>query len=182
MTKLDDGKSDSSVEAVIVNFEFDGELITTSSWNPKSKVQDQFLYTIGHLNGDRSVARLDLVELTNVQTTQQDGKVKISYHAKLPVAWGKRDKIPTSYNLRLPRDVSYEGLEAFTTKYSHDCVDSGAHDVDSGADRKTERLSQVKTSCGSRRHVDVKAALAAREPVRDGLPPRSRSGWVPASR
>jgi hypothetical protein len=133
MTKLDDGKSDSSVEAVIVNFEFDGELITTSTWNPKSKIQDQFLYTIGHLNGDRSVARLDLVELTNIQTTEQDGKVKISYHAKLPVAWGKRDNIPTSYKLQLPRDVSYEGLEAFTTKYSHDCVDSGAHDVDSGS-------------------------------------------------
>jgi hypothetical protein len=33
----------------------------------------------------------------------------------------------------LPRDNSYEGVTAFATKYGHDCVDYGAHDVDSGS-------------------------------------------------
>lgn len=133
MTKLDDGKSDSSVEAVIVDFEFEGELVTTSSWNPESKIEDQLLYTIGHLNGDRSVGRLDRVVLTDVQTEQQDGKYRITYRAKLPVAWGDRDDVPSTYTFRLPRDVSYDGLQSFTEKYSHDCVDWGAHDVTSGS-------------------------------------------------
>lgn len=133
MTKLDDGKSDSSVEAVVVDFEFDGELVTDSSWNAKAKIQDQLLYTIGHLNGDRSVGRLDKVQLTDVQTTPDGDKYRITYHARLPVAWSKRNDIPATYTLRLPRNVSYAGLEAFTEKYSHSCVDWGAHDVDSGS-------------------------------------------------
>lgn len=133
MTKLDDGKSDSSVEAVVVNFEFDGELVTDSSWNPESKIEDQLLYTIGHLNGDDSVGRLDRVTLTNIQKVQEDGKTKISYHAVLPVAWGERNNVPANYTLRLPRDVTYSGQTAFTDKYKHDCVDYGAHDVTSGS-------------------------------------------------
>ncbi len=133
MTKLDNGKSDSSVEAVIVDFEFDGHLVTNSSWNPESKIEDQLLYTIGHLNGDRSVGRLDRVELTDIETTEQDGMYEISYHARLPVAWGDRDDVPASYDFKLPVDVSYGGLQDFTEKYSHDCVDHGAHDVDSGS-------------------------------------------------
>ena len=58
-------------EAVQLDFEFDGELTTDSSWGQNQKIQDQFLYTIGHLNHDRSVGRLDRLVLTNVVTTPQ---------------------------------------------------------------------------------------------------------------
>ena len=40
------------------------------------------------------------------------------------------NNVPSTYTFYLPRDVSYNGNKAFTEKYSHDCVDWGAHDVD----------------------------------------------------
>ena len=117
----------SSRESVQLDFELDGQLVTDSNWNPQQSIQDQFLYTIGHLNGDRSVGRLDKLSLTNVQTNAQaDGTYLVTYHAKMPVAWGKKTSIPTSYAFTLPKNASYAGQEAFTTKYKTSCVDFGA--------------------------------------------------------
>jgi hypothetical protein len=132
VTKAGDGKFDSSIEAVIVDFELDGELVTDSSFNLNQKIQDQLLYTIGHLNGDRSVGRLDKVVLSDVQSRVVDGKTVVTYHARLPVAWGRKANIPTAYTLKLPRDVSRAGQEAFTAAYMQRCVDFSAHDVTSG--------------------------------------------------
>ena len=126
-------KADSSNQATVLNFEFDSELVTDSSWNTNQTIQDQLLYTIGHLNGNRAVGRLDKLTLTNVQEADVDGKTRIRYHAKMPVAWGSKTNLPTSYAFKLPHDVSYAALESFTTKYKEDCVDFGAHDVDSGS-------------------------------------------------
>ena len=133
LVKPEEGKADSSVQAIVVDFEWDGEAVVDSAWNAKRTVEDQLLYTIGHLNADKSVGRLDKLELTNVNTTDENGKKKITYHAKMPVAWGKKNSVPTSYKLTIPRDASYSGYEAFTEKYKHTCVDWGAHDVDSGS-------------------------------------------------
>jgi hypothetical protein len=130
--KAGEGKFDSSVEAVVVDFEFDGELFTTSGFGIEQQIDDQLLYTIGHLNHDRSVGRLDKVVLSEIETTNVAGGVRATYHARLPVAWGKRNAVPASYALRLPRDVSFAGQEAFTAKYMETCVDFGAHDVSSG--------------------------------------------------
>jgi hypothetical protein len=130
----DDGKSDTSVEAVFVELEFDAELVTNFSFNPRAAIDDQLLYTIGHLNGADSngVGRLDKVEISNVQTEDLGGQTKITYHAVLPTAWGHPDDVPDVHRLRLPRDASFQGLEAFTDKYKDDCVDIHAHDVDAG--------------------------------------------------
>jgi hypothetical protein len=123
----------SSNQATLLDFEFDAELSTDSSWNDKQTVEDQLLYTIGHLNADNSVGRLDNLELTNVVKTQDAGKTVIKYHAKLPVAWGRKTNLPTSYELALPKDTSTAGLEAFTEKHKETCVDWGAHEVDTGS-------------------------------------------------
>jgi hypothetical protein len=124
----------SSRESVQLDFDFDGELTTDSSWNPKQSIQDQFLYTIGHLNFDRSVGRLDRLVLTNVKSTAQaGGKYRVTYHAKMPVAWGKKTSVPATYSFTLPRNVSFSGLESFTSKYKASCVDSAAHEVDTGS-------------------------------------------------
>jgi hypothetical protein len=128
-------KSDSSVEAVFVELAFDGELITNNNWNPRSAIDDQLLYTIGHLNGHDSngVGRLDKVEISNVQTEHLDnGMTRVTYHAVLPAAWGHPDRVPQTHTLRLPKDISFSGQEAFTNKYKDNCVDRFAHDVDSG--------------------------------------------------
>ncbi len=124
----------SSNQATLLDFAFDAELVTTSSWNDKQTIQDQLLYTIGHLNTNRSVGRLDKLELTNI--TRENiggGKIRIKYSAKLPVAWASKTNLPETYDLKLPLDVSSDGLTAFTEKHKHSCVDHGAHDVDTGS-------------------------------------------------
>ncbi len=130
--KTDPGKADASAEAVILDFEFDGEVLSSSSWSPSNTIEDQLLYTVGHLNGDRSLGRIDKLELSNIETSQEGQKTLIRYHAKIPVAWADRSGVPESYEFRVPRDVSYQALEAFMDKYGHSCVSAGAHDVTSG--------------------------------------------------
>lgn len=134
LVKPEEGKADASHLAVFLEFEFDGEVLVANTWNTKKAIEDQLLYTIGLFNGEKSVGRLDIVTLTDIQTEPAaDGKTRVTYHAKLPVAWGKKNAVPTTYTLRLPKDGTYQGYEAFTEKYSHDCVDYGAHDVDAGS-------------------------------------------------
>src|SRR4029079_8312326 len=84
-------------------------------------------------NGYTAVGRVDKAEITNIQKTTVEGKTQITYTAKLPVIWNKRNGPPTSIDLKLPLDISYSGQEAFATKYKDKCVDFGAHDVDSGS-------------------------------------------------
>lgn len=133
-SKSVNSKGDASAEAVFLDLEFSGELLTDSTWNINKQIEEQMLYTVGQLNGENSVGRLDKLDLTNVETRRaEDGKTRVTYDAKLLVAWGQKDDVPDEYTFQLPLDVSFEGQEAFTESYSHDCVDWGAHDVTSGS-------------------------------------------------
>lgn len=132
--KGEGGKGDASVEAVFLDFTFDGTLVTTSTWGVERQIEDQLLYTVGQLNGDRSVGRLDRLRLSNVRTSRtSDGKTQVDYSAKLLVAWGRKNAVPTTYELVLPIDVSYQGQRDFTERHKDSCVDWSAHDVDSGS-------------------------------------------------
>lgn len=124
----------SSNQATLLDFEFDGDLVTDISWSERQTIQAQLLYTIGHLNHDNSVGRLDNLELSQIKTTvRDDGLTHIEYHAHLPVAWGSKTNLPRSYQFELPHDVSSTKLAMFTEKYKESCVDWGAHDVDPGS-------------------------------------------------
>ena len=131
--KSEDGKADTSALAVFVDFQFEGTLLTDSSWNDVGTVQDHLLYTVGLLNFDNSVGRVDKAVITNITKRTVNGKTELKYTATLPVSWGKRNAIPNTYELTLPKDISSAGQEAFATKYGHNCVDFGAHDVDAGS-------------------------------------------------
>jgi hypothetical protein len=131
--KSEDGKADTSALAVFVDFTFEGTLLTDSSWNDKSTIQDQLLYTVGMLNEFNSVGRVDKAQITEIVKTTVNGKTQIKYKAVLPVAWGKRNAIPEKQELQLPLDISSSGQAAFAEKYSHTCVDFSAHDVDAGS-------------------------------------------------
>jgi hypothetical protein len=131
--KSDDGKADSSALGVFLDAEFNGKLLTDSSWNDKQTVLDQLMYTVGQLNGFTAVGRVDKAVVTNIVKTTVNGKTQITYTAKLPVIWAKRNGIPNDVEIKLPLDISYAGQEAFATKYAHSCVDWGAHDVDAGS-------------------------------------------------
>jgi hypothetical protein len=128
-----DWKSDASADAVFLSFEFDGEILVSSAYNPHQQIEDHLLYTIGHLNEQDSLGRLDKLETSNIETSQEGDSTRLRFHAKLPVAWGQMSNVPRTYELRLPKNNTYQGLEAFTAKYKEDCVDWSAHDVDSGS-------------------------------------------------
>jgi|LNFM01.1.fsa_nt_gb hypothetical protein len=127
------GKADSSVEAVIVDFEFDGSVLASSQFGAENTIESQMLYTIGHLNGSNSVGRLDQLVLSDVTTRREGNLWRIDYHATLPVAWGNKNAVPATYALTLPLDATTAGQERFTASYSTKCVDFGAHDVDAGS-------------------------------------------------
>src|SRR5215510_15736132 len=77
----------SSPQSTLVTFEFDGQLDTDSVFGDgKQAIQDQMLYTIGSLNGDRGVGRLNNLVLSNIKTSPAGGATHVTYHAKLPVA------------------------------------------------------------------------------------------------
>lgn len=118
-----------SAEATLLDLEFDGELLTSTSYDARGKVEAQLLFTIGHLNGSRGVARLDKLEVTKLVSTLVSGKYKVTYHAKLPVAWGSKTNLPTTYALKLPRNVDASGITAFTTKYKSACADPEGHEL-----------------------------------------------------
>jgi hypothetical protein len=131
--KSEDGKADASALGVFLDITFEGKLLTDSSWNDRGTIEDQLLYTVGQLNGLTAVGRIDKAEITNIVKTQVNGKTQIAYTAKLPILWAKRNGMPNEVELTLPLDISYAGQSAFATKYGHDCVDWGAHDVDAGS-------------------------------------------------
>lgn len=131
--ELSVGKADSSLVATFVDMSFSGEAVVSGCWNTERYIEDQLLYTIGQLNGDKSVGRLDKLELTNVQTESLSEGCKVTYDAKMLVAWGKKNDVPETYDFIMPYNVTYEGKNAFTEAYSHSCVDYGAHDVTAGS-------------------------------------------------
>jgi hypothetical protein len=132
--KSEDGKDDSSSLAVFLDFEWEGAYAVDSSpWNLRQSIQDHLLFTIGHLNGDNAVGRLDRLELSDARTVTEGGVTKVVYKAKMPVAWGDKLNPPSSYEFVLPSSMKFDAVDRFTTSYKDRCVDWSAHDVDSGS-------------------------------------------------
>jgi hypothetical protein len=131
------GKADSSHHAKIVDFSFDGHFLSedfgSSEHTARSHAERQIMYTVGQLNADDSVGRMDRLQLSNIQVAPaSDGKVKVSYSAVLPVAWNRQNPDVSSYTLVLPSDMSWSAQSRFVEDYSHTCVSYGAHDVTAG--------------------------------------------------
>src|SRR5687768_9984046 len=127
--KEDDGKFDSSAVAVFVDATWQGRLVTDFSFNDRSTIQSQLFYTVGQLNGMNAVGRIDKAEISNIQKTTVNGRIQITYTAKMLVAWGNRSNVPQTITLKSPLDVSSSGQSSFATKYGMSCVDFSAHDV-----------------------------------------------------
>jgi hypothetical protein len=114
-----------SAVATLLNFEFDGQLTAASGTNLKGLVRAQLLYTVGSLNDRNGVARLERLVLTNTSTTYVGGGLyRHKYHAKLPVAWGGKTNLPSSFSFTLP--LRADGASAFTSKYGQRCSDAPA--------------------------------------------------------
>lgn len=147
-----------SAQATLVDFEMDGRLVADTQ-DPsalRTLVQAQLLFTVGQLNGERSVGRLGALELSDVTATliplpplvESDGGVAdpdagapapppppprydVRYHARMPVAWAGATK-PAHYTFTLPASVGESDQESFTSKYGTTCVDPTMGDIDVG--------------------------------------------------
>ncbi len=116
--------------ATLLAFEFDGELTTSMATNLTSQIRTQMFFTVGQINGERGVARLDKLTLTNVTTAAAGGGLtRVRYHAKLPIAWASKTNLPTSYTLVLPRRIDATGQTAFLGRYQPTCDDGEGADV-----------------------------------------------------
>ncbi len=114
----------SSALATLLDMSFDGEVTTSQATNLTGTIRAQLLFTVGHFNAEPGVARLGKVALTNVTSTAIGGGLtRVRYHAVLPVAWGHKTGLPTSYTLTLPHRIDGAGQTAFMQKYSASCND-----------------------------------------------------------
>lgn len=143
------GKADSSVEAVFIDIEFTGSFTSDWCFGAQQQLDSQLLYTIGQLNGQNSVGRLDQVETLSLDTTDEESGCKVDYTVRMPVAWGDPDNIPETLEIVLPADISSSGISAFVDTYSHDCVPWNAHDVDAGSFWYYFRPAQCQLSAES---------------------------------
>ncbi len=112
-----------SIEAEILDFTFDTEVLADDSVSTRRSIVRQLLYAQGilRLKSDAS-GQVGNVELSNVTESRSgtDGEKKlVRYRAKLPVAWPKKNPPPSSYELQLPRDATT--LARFNQKYDGYC-------------------------------------------------------------
>lgn len=123
-----------SHDAVLLDFAFDGQLFadTDDASAQRRLIEAQLMFSVGQLNGERSVGRHERLELSEIVASQAaSGRYRVTYHAKLPVAWGAAE-IPTTYELVLPRNVAPLDQVRFTQKYGTKCVDPEGGDLNAG--------------------------------------------------
>ena len=68
------------------DFRWKGTVYADNCFRPT--IYQQLLYTVGQLNGKNSVGRLDQVEITESATEETPEGCRITYEARMPVAWG----------------------------------------------------------------------------------------------
>ena len=109
-----------SNEDAIIDFTFDGELVTSPDTETKKAITDQLFYTVGQLttqfNANGQVGR---AVLGSVAESREGAMKKITYKARMPVAWPKGRAVPTKQDIVLPRDTTK--FDAFNAKYDGKC-------------------------------------------------------------
>lgn len=119
--------------ATLLQFEFDGELVTSVASPLRPQVKAQLFYLVGQLNALHSVARLERITLLTLSSAAAGGGLtRVKYRARIPVAWGSKTDLPTSFALTLPRRVDAAGLAAFWSKYKEPCGEHDGHEVTAG--------------------------------------------------
>ena len=175
-------EKESSHHATFVDMTFSGTLIASNNWNPERTIEQQLLYTIGQLNGDRAVGRLDRLDIRDLDVKREDGSYTISYTVTMPVAWDKSNPVPETYEFILPIDMTYQNQTAFTDKYKADCVDWSAHDVTSGSMwyyyRPGRYACRIDESDVARMTASVEPSVLQTE----GIQNMTKSGKMGASR
>jgi uncharacterized protein (TIGR03382 family) len=115
-----------SNESVLLDFDLDGSIVADADTDEptlRTLIGAQLFYSVGALNADRSVGRYERLELSKIVRAPSG---EVTYHAHLPVAWGRSGPAPSNYELRLPARASESDQTAFAAKYGETCVDAEA--------------------------------------------------------
>src|SRR4051794_29490998 len=77
------GNPFASSVATLLDFQFNGSFSSTSGSNLKGQIRAHLLYTVGSINGELGVARVDKVKLSNIKSTYSSstGRYTITYAA-----------------------------------------------------------------------------------------------------
>lgn len=98
----------------------EGEVVARSNDTARKAIAAQLQYVQGILTTDvRGNGQAGMPGLSNVRETIEGDKKRISYEASLAVVWPKNERVPSSYDLALPRDTT--NLAAFNAKYDGRC-------------------------------------------------------------
>jgi len=168
-----------SVEATLLDFDFDSEVIADGPWATYQAIYDQLYYTVGSLNARRSVGRFVRLELSNVVSTPlPDGRSRVGYHAHLPVAWGELTQAPVTFAFTLPRSAANGDLDTFTAKYGTTCVDAAAHDINRWSMWYYYRPSEVACALDPADVITLTATVAPSPEVTTGKYPEYGQVWA----
>ncbi len=114
----------SSDASTLVSLDFHAEVVAPGDEKAERVIKNQLMFLVGQLNGHGSGPRLEQIALTEVEERQDAGNVRrIRYHAKVPVAWGKRSAIPQTLSVVLPLSMSESARSTFKNKYGQLCND-----------------------------------------------------------
>jgi hypothetical protein len=127
-----------AIDGTITN----GEIISETSYDYtlKNEIKQQLMYVIGQMNGlnggspDMNRLKVSI----NTKQALSNGLYKITYTAKLFLAWPNDVDFPETYELILPARGNSTFLQTFFMTFGSDensgskCLDSHAHDVTSG--------------------------------------------------
>ena len=129
LSTADDQNFTSDVATLLV-MDLDAQLVTSTPANASGQIRAQLMYTVGHINAEPGVARLDKLNLSQISKIAIGGGLyRISYHVKLPVAWGGKSNLPSQYTFTLPKRVDAAGQQAFWKSYSAACQDQEGDQV-----------------------------------------------------
>jgi hypothetical protein len=115
-----------SSHANFLELSFDGEVIAKRSDDDverRKAIVTQLFYLSGELDKKHSAhGQFGFVELEDVHVEAlEDDLERISYSAKLPVAWPKWSAAPDSYRVVMPKHVDESGLSDFNNTYVGQC-------------------------------------------------------------
>ncbi len=115
-----------SKDAVFLELSFAGEVVAQRAETDaerKKAIVTQLFYLSGELDkSHRGHGQFGFVELADVNVEAlDDGLERVTYNAKLPVAWPKHRAVPETYRVVAPLRTDPAGLNAFNSAYRDKC-------------------------------------------------------------
>ena len=142
ITKAANLKFDSAHTLALDGTITNGEIIsqTTYDYTLKNEIKEQLMYVIGQMNGlNGGSPDMNRLEVSiDKKEALSNGLYKVTYAAKLFLAWPNDVKVPETYELILPARGNSSFLQTFFKTFGSDensgskCLDGHAHDVTPG--------------------------------------------------